>query len=183
MLIEQTINCNGAIKEFVRIHIKIQKHKELIDLAITNLGNTDLYLGYKWLIHHNPTVDWVRKTITFENCPDTCGYKLHVVIDNPVDTLTLEEGDQLLMMGDEIYINYVQMPMQNTFDIPNYTKEFPNVFSEKEFQALPPCCLWDHAIDLTLGSKPVNCPLYPLSQPEKEALSQFIEEHLKSGCI
>ena len=87
------------------------------------------------------------------------------------------------MMGDEIYINYVQMPMQNTFDIPNYTKEFPNVFSEKEFQALPPCCLWDHAIDLTLGSKPVNCPLYPLSQPEKEALSQFIEEHLKSECI
>ena len=107
MLIEQTINCNGAIKEFVRIHIKIQKHEESIDLAITNLGNTDLYLGYKWLIHHNPTVDWVRKTITFENCPDTCGYKLHVVIDNPVDTPTLEEGDQLLMMSDKICINCV----------------------------------------------------------------------------
>ena len=140
MLIEQTINCNGAIKEFVRIHIKIQKHEESIDLAITNLGNTDLYLGYEWLIHHNPTVDWVRKTITFENCPDTCGYKLCVVIGNSVDTPTLEEGDQLLMMGDEICINHIQMPMQNTFDIPNYTKKFPNIFSEKEFQALSPYC-------------------------------------------
>ena len=74
-----TINCNGAIKEFVRIYIKIQEYKELIDLAITNLGNTDLYLGYEWLIHYNPTVDWVRKTITFESCPDICDYKLSVV--------------------------------------------------------------------------------------------------------
>ena len=155
----------------------------MIDLAITNLGNTDLYLGYEWLIHHNPTVDWVRKTITFENCPDTCGYKLCVVIGNSVDTPTLEEGDQLLMMGDEICINHVQMPMQNTFDIPNYTKEFPDIFSEEEFQALPPHHPWDHAINLTPGFKPVNCSLYLLSQSEKEALSQFIEEHLKSGCI
>ena len=43
----RTINCNGAIKEFVRICIKIQEHKESIHLAVTNLDNTDLYLGYE----------------------------------------------------------------------------------------------------------------------------------------
>ena len=38
----------------------------------------------------------------------------------------------------------------------------------------------DYAINLTPGSKPVDCPFYPLSQPEKEVLLQFIEKYLKS---
>ena len=71
-----TVNRDGSIKEFVKIRIKIQEHEEYIDLAVTNLGDTDLYLGYEWLIRHNPTVDWIQRSITFDNCPEECGYKI-----------------------------------------------------------------------------------------------------------
>ena len=92
-----TVNRDGSIKEFVKIRIKIQKHEECIDLAVTNLGDTDLYLGYEWLIRHNPTVDWIQRSITFDNCPEECGYKIRVVIGEPTDTL--EDGDRLLLLG------------------------------------------------------------------------------------
>ena len=42
---------------------------------------------------------------------------------------------------------------------------------------------WDHAIELTPGSKPVDCKVYPLNLNEQKVLDDFLEENLRSGRI
>ena len=32
-------------------------HAEWIELAVTNLGSTDIFLGLDWLHFHNPSID------------------------------------------------------------------------------------------------------------------------------
>ncbi|KAJ3897005.1 hypothetical protein F5879DRAFT_814302, partial [Lentinula edodes] len=46
-------------------------------MAVTNLGKTDIFLGIDWLRYHNPSIDWKESTLTFERCPDKCGYLPH----------------------------------------------------------------------------------------------------------
>lgn len=48
---------------------------------------------------------------------------------------------------------------------------------------MPPNRPWDHAIKLKPGSEPASCKIYPLNPGEQKELDDFIEEHLKSGCI
>ncbi len=43
-------------------------HTERINLAITNLGKKDIYLGHDWLKHHNPSVNWKTQSIIFGCC-------------------------------------------------------------------------------------------------------------------
>ena len=52
-----TLNKNGSIKEFTTLQITIDNHSERIDLAVTDLGDTDLFLGHDWLKIHNPSID------------------------------------------------------------------------------------------------------------------------------
>ena len=44
-----------------------------------------------------------------------------------------------------------------------YLKEYPEIFDKKDFDQILEQRLWDHAIDLTPGSKPINCKIYPLN--------------------
>ncbi|SJL10454.1 uncharacterized protein ARMOST_13840 [Armillaria ostoyae] len=43
-------------------------HSECIDLAITDLGTKDVYLGHDWLKWHNPIVNWKTGAIIFGRC-------------------------------------------------------------------------------------------------------------------
>ncbi len=60
-----THNQGGDITEFVELSLTIGDHREQIDLAVTNLGKKDIYLGHDWLKRHNPSVNWERGTIIF----------------------------------------------------------------------------------------------------------------------
>ena len=71
---DSTLNKNGSIKEFAILQLAINDHYECIDLAITELGDTDLFLGYNWLKIHNPSIDWVNAILSFDHCSETCGY-------------------------------------------------------------------------------------------------------------
>lgn len=64
-----------------------------------------------------------------------------------------------------------------------YLSEFSDVFSEKEFEHLPERRPWDHAIELTPGSKPVDCKVYPLLPQQQVALEEFLKENLCTGQI
>ena len=52
-----TLNKNGSIKEFATLQLAINNHYECIDLAIIELGDTDLFLGHDWLKIHNLSID------------------------------------------------------------------------------------------------------------------------------
>ena len=66
---------------------------------------------------------------------------------------------------------------------PEYRK-YASVFSEEEAQRFPPLQTWDHAIDFKKGAPDaINCPVYPMTRAEDEALDDFIDEQLAKGYI
>ena len=54
---DSTLNKNRSIKKFTTLQLAINDHYKCIDLAIIELENTDLFLGYNWLKIHNPSID------------------------------------------------------------------------------------------------------------------------------
>ena len=66
---------------------------------------------------------------------------------------------------------------------PIYEAEFPQVFSEADFEKLPPRREWDHAIELVEGSKPPKGKCYGIKAIERDALKSFVETNLKSNRI
>ena len=34
-----------------------------------------MFLGYDWLVKHNPEVNWKNRTIKFTRCPESCMMK------------------------------------------------------------------------------------------------------------
>jgi len=54
---------NGEVTRFVLLELKINRHMEQIDIAVTNLNSMDMFLGYNWLVQYNPEVNWNTRTI------------------------------------------------------------------------------------------------------------------------
>ena len=46
-----------------------------MEMAVTNLGKTDFFLGLDWLHYHNPNINWEQSTLTFDraNAWQACG--------------------------------------------------------------------------------------------------------------
>ena len=61
-----TLNADGSIEGFVEVRMTIGDHSEKIELAVTNLGSMDIFLGLDWLHFHNPSIDWKELLITFD---------------------------------------------------------------------------------------------------------------------
>ena len=190
-----TLNQLGKITEYVEVRMTVGDHSERIQLAVTKLSNPELFLGMDWLKDHNPSIDWTQGRLSFDRCPDACGYtaELGDVEDDepccPEPAMQLAEGEKLFAMDWQAYVNEgAQMRRVNIGGkgmqmVNDYIKEFKDVFSEAEFNALPERRPWDHVIELTPGFKPVNCKVYPLNPQEQKALDEFLEENLRTGRI
>ena len=72
---DSTLNKNGSIKELATLQLVINNHYEHINLAVTELGDTDLFLGHDWLKIHNLSIDWVNTILSFDCCSETCEYQ------------------------------------------------------------------------------------------------------------
>ena len=67
--------------------------------------------------------------------------------------------------------------------LPEWCKDFEDVFSEKSHEKLPPHRPYDHVIDLKPNFTPKIAKVYPLNPLEMETCKTFVEEHLKTGRI
>ena len=180
-----TLNEGGSISGFVEVRMVIGDHAEMINLAVTNLGQTDIFLGLDWLRYHNPSVDWTESTMVFDRCPNKCGYIPY--LDSPEHDHVmnrLEEGERVFYFDWDTYVKLRKSHIRSmTPAAQPYLDEFPSVFSAKDFDQLPERRPWDHAIDLTPGATPADCKIYPLNPQEQKALDEFLEENLRTGCI
>ena len=52
----------------------IRDHTERLELAVTALDSSAVFLGHKWLQRHNPDINWASGTVTFTQCLASCGY-------------------------------------------------------------------------------------------------------------
>ena len=60
---------NGEVTKVAPLELEINRHKETIEVAVTNLDGTDMFLGHDWLVKHNLEVNWKNGTIKFMRCP------------------------------------------------------------------------------------------------------------------
>lgn len=204
-----TRNKAGPITEFVELVLKIQDHREIIELSVTNLGRSDLFIGHDWLKLHNPSIDWQEGTIKFTRCPSRCGHMMHILEPDEDEEeensqIPLEEGERLFLMDYRSYLGLDKIhvrakttisselaeasnanKVKKTFKdiVPAHYQDFAEVFAKQEFDALPQRRPWDHVIELTPGAKPIDCKIYPLNLEEQKMLDDFLEENLRSGRI
>lgn len=56
------------------MRMTILDHSERISLAVTKIGNPELFVGLGWLRNHNLSIDWIEAKVFFDQFPDACGY-------------------------------------------------------------------------------------------------------------
>ena len=61
--VDGTRNSAGDISHYAEIVIEHQGHREKVIAEITNLGKNQMILGYTWLKHHNPEIDWITGNV------------------------------------------------------------------------------------------------------------------------
>ena len=122
----------------------------------------------------------------FNWCPDWYGYL--PIFESPEDDKVdveekLEEGEHLYWMDWDKYIGLNLRSSQSNEAAEPYLKEYSDVFLRKDFDQIPEWRPWDHAIDLTPGSKLVDYKVYLINPAEQKALDDFLEENLRTGRI
>ena len=63
---------NGEVTKVAPLEVEINGHKETLEAAVMDLDGMDMFLGYDWLVKHNPEVNWKNGTIKFTRCPGNC---------------------------------------------------------------------------------------------------------------
>ena len=189
-------NSGGRITHYVRLPIQIGDHRETMTFLVTDLGKSDVFLGYKWMEFHNPRIDWRQKTIEFTRCPHTC----ERVLGEGERMFALQTSSYLRARAErlraihlrargsvamDIAIEQNRGKRERSFEemVPPQYRDFADVFAESAFDELPEHRPYDHVIELTPGSEPHCGKVYPMSLAQQEALDAFLEENLQSGRI
>ncbi|KAI2667005.1 Transposon Tf2-6 polyprotein [Labeo rohita] len=135
-------------------------HQEIIRFFTITSPQSPLILGFPWLNHHEPTISWARGVITHwsSNCQRSC-----------------------LQSASKTPTNAIITPSNQT--IPAEYHDLLEAFSTVRDTELPPHRPGDCAIELTPGAVPPRGRIFPLSQPESEAMERYIQEELAKGFI
>ncbi len=133
-------------------------HTETIRLFVFQSPQTPLILGLPWMEKHNPCISWSERQIIqwFESCLQNCLNR----------TLQSHEPEPC-----------------NASKIPGKYHNLIEAFSKTKASQLPPHRSSDCAIDILPGSQLPKGRVFPLSQPESEAMKSYIEEELAKGFI
>jgi len=169
---------NGEVTRFAPLEVEINGHKEQIDVAVTDLNGMDMFLGYDWLVKHNPEVDWNKGTIKFTRCPRTCKMNHQDISFTSNRRIQAMEKDKKQQEIEK------EPDPTNPEDLPDYICLFTHLFNKKKFEKLPDRREWDHEINLTEDAlKKLNVKAYAMTIKEDEALNQWLDKQLKTGLI
>ncbi|KAI2646312.1 Transposon Tf2-6 polyprotein [Labeo rohita] len=136
------------------------RHQETIRFFIISSPQTPLILGYPWLHLHEPVISWSAGAITHwsSQCKQHCPQPTNPAAPTPVSAGPRDS-------------------------IPAEYQDLLEAFSTTKATQLPPHRPGDCAIDLLPGAVPPRGRIFPLSQPESEAMNQYIREELAKGFI
>ena len=169
---------NREVTRVAPLEIKINDHKEQLEVAVMDLDGTDMFLGYDWLVKHNSEVNWKNGTIRFTRCPGQCTMKHE---DIRFKTRRTKATDTTEQDNSEIG---KELDKTNPEDLPDYIRPFMHLFNKKKFEKLPERCEQDHKINLTEEApKELNAKAYMITLKEEKALNQWLDEQLKAGLI
>ena len=129
-------------------------------------------LGLSWLTETNPKINWATRSVVWTPIPD---YKM-ALLRAILTSNTLDDPLLILDDEDEMYPDPLKF-------VPPHFHDFADVFSKASALQLPPSHLFDHAIELEDGATPGYGPIYSISEPERNVLKEFIDDHLATGTI
>jgi hypothetical protein len=165
---------------------------------IVSLGRRQIILGMPWLKTQNPHIDWQANTLSLPPSP-TPGADDHTTPQRYLlRWLGLDVDQELSRLHAQRYSSEDAVPpseclpqmteyINNTtikeVIIPDWCKDFEDVFLEKTHDRLPPHRSYDHTIELKPSFVPKVAKVYTLNPMEREACKAFVNEHLKTGRI
>jgi len=164
----------------VPLKVEINRHKEQIDTAVMDLNSTDMFLGYDWLVKHNPEVNWNTRTVRFTRCLKTCRTRYQDILFTSNNWRTQAKNKK-----DNNHQKIGKEPdPTNPEDLPDYIQPFMHLFNKKKFKKLPERREWDYKINLIEEApRELNAKAYAITIKEEEVLNQWLNEQLKAGLI
>ena len=183
--VDGTWNSTGSITHAVKLIVEFQGHHEKITAEVMDLGKNSFILGFSWLKHHNPDIDWTKGTVKMTHCPRHC----HMLQPKSafLASLEKEEYDIQYQVHETIRVLEAQQekPKEKTSEelVPKEYHKFLKVFSKKESKHMLLQKPWDHTIDLKDTFKLKKGHIIPLSPAEQEEVTVFLDDQLKKGYI
>src|SRR3989442_3351209 len=154
----------------------VNGHPDLRHFVVLDLAKTDLFISFDWIRHHNPNIDWVEQTLTFDRCPNNC--------DRAGEALPPIAFHQMYLRGVSMDISREAAKLQpkRTLDeqLPDWLKDFKDIFEPQSFDQLPPHRPgFDHEIKLKPDAPPISPQkVYPLSPAQRQLVREFLDENL-----
>ena len=108
---------NGEVTKVAPLEIKINRHKETLEVVVIDLDGTYMFLGHDWLVKHNPEVNWRNGTIKFTRCPGNCTITHKDIQFNSRQTKEIETKDNQEQDNGEIG---KEPDKTNSEDLPEY---------------------------------------------------------------
>ncbi|KAL0192333.1 hypothetical protein M9458_010629, partial [Cirrhinus mrigala] len=145
-------------------------HQERIKLLVLENSAVDVILGRPWLHLHHPELRWDPCDIISwsKHCFKHCLSRLPppVSVPLPLASTRIESPE-----------------VETSVEIPAEYLDYQDVFSKQAATHLPPHRPWDCAIDLLPGAQLPKGRVYPLSNPERQAMEEYVKEALAQGFI
>ena len=85
---------NRGVIRIAPLEIEINRYKEQLEVIVTDLNKTDMFLGHDWLVKYNLEINWKNGTIQFTRCPESCKMKHQDIEFKPRRTQTPENKEQ-----------------------------------------------------------------------------------------
>ncbi|KAL3992222.1 crystallin, alpha A [Sarotherodon galilaeus] len=140
-------------------------HRETLTFFTCQSPDTPILLGFPWLKHHNPHLDWVGQRVV--SWSPFCHANCLVSAPPPGVAETSHEENSATDVSS----------------IPPEYHDLLEAFNKDKARSLPPHRPYDCAIDILPGSTLPSSRLYNLSRPERASMEKYIRDSLGAGLI
>src|SRR5882757_2411431 len=186
--IDGTQNKAGSIRRKCRLTIHFGQEAKEMDFFVTDLGQDRIVLGFPFLRHFNPDIDWgegklrTHQEVAATPC-DMWTHKLRVwkfdgkeAARNLIRKVTFAQ--QWAAKANEKIQRFLET------DVPFEYRRHKKVFSEKEAERLPPLREENMTIPLIPDApSQLDCSIYPMTAKELDVLDKTIRTDLRKGYI
>jgi len=183
-------------REVSSVPMKLSKHHEEITLDVFGMATHDVILGLPWLRKHNPSIDWVKRTLSLDcdhGTPQSRPAQLTMQLADEKEiaiiSSTKTRRDRAVDRTDtedppDHEVTVKEKKKSAPPAIPDMYRQYARMFEEELTEkALPEHKPWDHEIKLQEGKQPTKERIYHLSEAELKVLREYITENLKKGFI
>lgn len=174
------------VQEYPQFHWEIQGQIFSTTFTVLPLNCYDIILGIDWLEQNSPmSVHWMKKLMSFlHQGRKVCLQGIKPGLNQCCMVWQQQQGDQRAHQSagavwslGTVEDTDQEIPQQ----IELLLQDFDHLFAEP--QGLPPQRVFDHAIPLMTGVKPVNLRPYSYNPAQKDEIEWQVTEMLNQGVI